>query len=98
MICRPQANLSGPAVSVAKGVIPEKSIRNVQTYLVSASEIARVLTLFQVTWINSPIMFAMLDSAKRNPAPRDQFAGRQLLTVPMLTLGASIVWFKPKEK
>lgn len=57
------ANLSGPAVYVAKGVIPEKSVRTVPTYLVSASEIARVLTPFQVTWLNSPIIFTMLDSA-----------------------------------
>lgn len=58
-----QSNLSGPAVYVAKGVTPEKSIRTVPTYLVSASKIASVLTPFQVMWINSPIIFTMLDSA-----------------------------------
>lgn len=59
----PYAHLSGPAVYIAKGVAPGKTIRKVQTYLVSVSKIGRGLTPFQVTGINSPIISTVLDSA-----------------------------------
>lgn len=99
MICRPKyANLSGPEVYVVKEVTPKKTLKNLQTYLVSVPKIDRVLTPFWVTLIDSPITFTVLYSAQRNPGPQDQIAGKEWLIIQMLTLGTSVVWYKPKEK
>lgn len=99
MICRSKyANLSGPEVHVVKEVTPKKTLKNLQTYLVSVPKTDRVLTPFWVTWIDNSITFTVQHFAEINPRLQDQITGREWLIIQMLTLGTVIVWYKPKEK